>query len=171
MSMTIDRWFVNGVGIVKDITATEMPDGDLLRRITLQLKERPKVAPRPEVKPMAPPKKVSVTLGAVPIGSSANQFSAGTPKIYARWQGRSLRTGAKIRAVWVAENVSGAASPNYTVDEATAVANSPDAHGVFTLSRPDEGWIPGDYRVDIYLDADLIDSAKLKITKKLQPGF
>jgi hypothetical protein len=165
MLMTIDRWFADGVGIVKDITTTKMPDGDLLRRITLQLKEPPKVAPRPEVKPVAPPKKVSVTVGAMPIGSSINQFAADIPKIYARWQGRGVRVGAKIRAVWIAENVAGVAPPDYTVDEANAVANSPDTHGVFTLSRPDEGWTPGDYRVDLYLEAELTDSAKLKITK------
>jgi hypothetical protein len=165
MLMTIDRWFADGVGIVKDITVTKMPDGDLLRRITLQLKEPPKVAPRPDVKPVVPPKKVSVSVGAMPLGSSTNQFAADTPKIYARWQGRGMRVGAKVRAVWIAENVPGVAPPDYTVDEAIATANGADAHGVFTLSRPEQGWTAGDYRVDLYLDAELIDSAKLKITK------
>jgi hypothetical protein len=165
MLMTIDRWFTKSVGIVKDITVTKMPDGDLLRRISLQLKERPKIAPRPEVKPVPPPKKISVTVGKVPIGSSTDQFASDTPKIYARWQGRDLRIGAKIRAVWIAENVPDVAPPEHTVDEASVVANSADAHGVFTLSRPDDGWKPGDYRVDVYLNTERLDSAKLKITK------
>jgi hypothetical protein len=46
-SMTIDRWFVNGTGIVKDVTAVQNKDGNLLQRISLELKERPRIAPRP----------------------------------------------------------------------------------------------------------------------------
>src|SRR5438034_716149 len=63
MHMTIDRWFVNGTGIVKDVTTIKMPDGDLLRRISLELKERPKIAPRPKVKSVPLLKKISVTVG------------------------------------------------------------------------------------------------------------
>jgi hypothetical protein len=164
MRMTIDRWFANGTGIVKDVTTIKMPDGDLLRRVSLELKERPKIVPRPKVKPVPPPRKISVTVGKTPIGNSSKQFGSDTPKIYARWQGRGLRTGAKIRAVWVAENVTDI-PPDYTIDEATTTANSPGAQGIFTLARPDTGWMPGNYRVDFYLDAERADTAKLKITK------
>ncbi len=162
--MTIDRWFANGFGIVKDVTTIKMPGGGLLRRISLELKERPKIAPRPEVKPVPPPKKISVTVGKARIGESTNQFRADTPKIYARWQGRGLRDQAKIRVVWIAEKAADV-PPNYTIDEATTTADSGDAHGTFTLARPDTGWAPGDYRVEFYLDAELADTAKLKITK------
>lgn len=165
MRMTIDRWFVNGTGIVKDVTTIRTPDGNLLRRISLELKERPKIAPRPEVKPVPPPKKISVSVGKVPIGAATNQFGSDTPKIYARWQGRGLRDQAKIRVVWIAEKAASIAPPDYTIDEATTTANGPDSHGTFTLSRPDGGWMPGNYRVDFYLDAELADTAKLKITK------
>jgi len=162
---TIDRWFANGVGIVQDITATKTADGNLLRRITLQLKELPKIAPRPAVKPVPPPKKLSVSIGTMPVGGSTTQFSTTAPKIYARWQGHGLRVGAKIRAVWISEKLAGAAPPDQTIDEASTIANSADAHGVFTLSRPDEGWTPGEYRVDVYLDAQIADSIKLTIAK------
>jgi hypothetical protein len=164
MRMTIDRWFVNGTGIVKDVTTIKMPDGDLLRRISLELKERPKIAPRPKVKSVPPPKKISVTVGKALTGASTDQFRADTPKIYARWHGRGLRVGAKIRVVWIAENVTDI-PPDHTIDEATTTANSPDAHGIFTLARPDTGWVPGNYRVDFYLDAELADKAKLKIVR------
>jgi hypothetical protein len=161
--MTIDRWFANGVGIVQDITVTKTVDGNLLRRITLRLKELPKIAPRPAVKPVPRPKKLSVSVGTNPVGGATNQFGTTAPKIYVRWEGHGLRAGAKIRAVWIAESVRGTAPPEQTLDEATTIANSADAHGVFALSRPDAGWAPGEYRVDVYLDAQLADSAKLKI--------
>src|SRR5437879_3211356 len=112
----------------------------------------------------APTKKISVIVGKGPMGGSTNQFREDTPKIYARWQGRGLREQAKIRVVWIAEKVADV-PPNYTIDEATAIADSRNAHGTFTLARPDTGWAPGDYRVDFYLDAELADTAKLKITK------
>ena len=165
VSMTIDRWFVPGIGIIKDVTTTKTAEGELLRRISLELKERPKVTPRLEVKALIPPKKISITVGKSPFGEAASQFAANTLEIHARWQGRDLPVGAKIRVVWVAENVADVAPPDYIIDEATAVAHSPDAHGTFTLSRPDDGWALGDYRVDIFVDAELIDSAKVTITK------
>jgi hypothetical protein len=165
LSMTVERWFVPGTGIVKDVTVTKTAEGNLVRRISLELKERPKIAPRPEAKSLPPPQKISLTLGKAAQGTATERFPADTPKIYARWQGRDLPRGTKIRVVWIAENVADVAPPDYIIDEASAIANNPGAYGTFTLSRPDEGWAPGDYRVDVYLDAELIDSAKLKITK------
>src|SRR6267143_6487851 len=46
--MTIDRWFVPGIGIVKDVTTMRATDGDLLERISLELAERPKIENRPQ---------------------------------------------------------------------------------------------------------------------------
>src|SRR5947207_4391051 len=154
--MTIDRWFVNEVGIVKDVTETRMPDGDLLRRISLELKEKPKIAPRPEAKPVEPAKKLFASVGKAPLGEATNKFEPDTPKIYARWQGHNLRDKAKIRAVWIAENIGDIAPPNFTIDEASTVANGRESSGTFTLSRPDEGWAPGDYRVEFYLEDELV---------------
>ena len=157
---TIERWFVHGIGIVKDITTRRNKDGDLLQRIELDLKEKPKIGPRPEVKP---PRKLSVGLSSEAVGAFTTTFSTASAKIFARWQGRGLRSQARIRAVWIAENVGDAAPPNYTIDEATATAPIPDARGVFTLSRPPEGWAPGAYRVEFYVDDERIDTVKLKI--------
>ena len=163
--ITIERWFATGTGIVKDVTTTKTPEGNLLRRISLELKESPKIAPRPNVKPLTAPKKISLHVASTPTGDPSDQFSADTSKIYARWQGHDLPAQAKIRLVWIAENVEGVAPPDFIIDEATSIANSPEAYGVFTLSRPEKGWTRGNYRVDVYLDAEPIDSARLKITK------
>lgn len=162
--VTIDRWFVKGTGIVKDITTTLSENGNLLRRISLELKERPKVAARPEVKPAAST-KLTVAVSKEAAGRATAQFGPDTEKIYARWQGHDLRPEAKIRVVWIAENIGDIAPPDYTIDEANAVASASQAHGTFTLSRPDEGWVPGDYRVEFYLDDALVQAVKLKIAK------
>jgi hypothetical protein len=164
-SMTIDRWFATGIGIVKDVTTMNAAKGDLLQRISLELVERPKIMARPEVKSDAIPKQLSVSLAKERSGKAITTFSSSTSEIYARWQGRRLRQGAKVKAVWIAENIGEDFPQDYKVDEASAVADGPTEHGVFTLSRPEDGWAPGDYRVEFYVDDVLVDAVKLKIVE------
>jgi hypothetical protein len=164
-SMTIDRWFATGIGIVKDVTTMNAAKGDLLQRISLELEERPKIMARPEVKSDAIPKQLSVSLAKQRSGKAITTFSSSTSEIYARWQGRRLRQGAKVKAVWIAENIGEDFPQDYKVDEASAVTETPSAHGAFTLTRPEDGWAPGDYRVEFYVDDVLVDAVKLKIVE------
>lgn len=159
MSIVIDRWFADGIGLVKEITTLRSPTGDLLHRRTLELAKLPAVASK--AKEVV--KKLTVGVSSEPIGEFANKFPNAAQKLYARWIGNGLREGAKVRAVWIAENVGDIAPPNYKIDEATATATAPDAHGMFTLSRPDDGWAPGSYRVEFYLDGALVETVKLTI--------
>jgi len=163
--ITIDRWFAAGTGIVKDVTTMRGKTGDLLERISLELAEPPRIMERPEVKPEAAPKQLSVTFAKDQFGKPSTTFSSGTPQIYARWEGQRLRKDAKVRAAWIAENIGEDFPPDYKIDEASAVAESPSAHGVFSLSRPDDGWAPGDYRAEFYVDDVLVETVKLKIVK------
>src|SRR6059058_266536 len=163
--MTIDRWFVPGTGIVKDVTTMRAANGDLLQRISLELVERPKIAERPEVKSNAAPKQLSVSLAKDWFGKPMTTFSSNTSEIYARWRGQRLRKGANVKAVWIAENIGEDFPQDYKVDEVSAVAESPTAHGAFTLARPKDGWALGDYRVELYVDDVLVDAVKLKIAK------
>jgi hypothetical protein len=161
--MTIDRWFAPGVGIVKDVTTMQGAKGDLLQRISLELAEGPKIVERPEIKSDAAPKRLAVSLAKDHFGKSTTTFSSNTPEIYARWQGQRLRQGANVKAVWIAENIGEDFPQDYKIDEASAVAATPTARGAFTLARPEDGWMPGDYRVEFYVDNVLVDAVKMKI--------
>jgi hypothetical protein len=163
--MTIDRWFAPGVGIVKDVTTMQSAKGDLLQRISLELAEEPKIVERPEVKSDSAPKQLSVSLAKNRFGKPTTTFSSNTPEIYARWQGQRLRQGANVKAVWIAENIGEDFPQDYKIDEASAVAASPTARGAFTLARPEDGWMPGDYRVEFYVDGVLVDAVKMKIAE------
>jgi len=163
--MTIDRWFVPGIGIVKDVTTMRAADGDLLERISLELAARPQIENRPEVKLDSASKRLSVTFSTDQFGKPTTTFSSDAPQIYMRWQGRRLRKGAKVKAVWVAENIGEDFPQDYKVDEASATAESQNARGAFTLARPENGWAVGDYRVEFYVDDVFVDSEKLKIVK------
>ncbi len=74
-----------------------------------------------------------------------------------------MRAPAKVRAVWIAEDVGNIAPPNYKIDEATTVVTDPNSHGVFTLSRPESGWADGKYRLEFYLDEILVEAVELQI--------
>src|SRR5437899_11901877 len=151
--------------MVKDVTTMRAAKGDLLQRISLELVERPKIMARPEMKSDAIPKQLSVSLAKERSGKAITTLSSGTSEIYARWQGRRLRQGAKVKAVWIAENIGEDFPQDFKVDEVSAIAESPTAHGVFTLARPEDGWAPGDYRVEFYVDDVLEHAVKLKIVK------
>ncbi len=159
---TIDRWFVPGTGIVKEITTKRSSQGDLMDRTTLELKGAPKIGPRPSM--VGTPPNLSADLADTAIGESASVISADAPKIYARWKGYRLRPQSKVRVVWIAEGVD-EVPPNFKVDEASAVAAAPDSHGMFTLERPAGGWVPGDYRAEFYVDGVLEQTVKLTIRK------
>lgn len=163
--MVIDRWFVPGTGIVKDVTTMHATDGDLLERISLELSDRPKIENRPEVKPDASSKRLSVSVAKDQFGKATTTFSSDTPQIYVRWQGQRLRKGGKVKAVWIAENIGEDYPQDYKIDEASATVEGQNARGAFTLARPEDGWTIGDYRVEIYVDDVLVEAVKLKIVK------
>jgi hypothetical protein len=50
--------------------------------------------------------------------------------------------------VWIAENIGEDFPQDHKVDEASALAATPTTRGAFTLARPEDGWAPGDYRVE-----------------------
>ncbi len=161
---SIDRWFVPGTGFVKVVTTIRAPAGGLLQRTSLELKQLPKIAAAPGLKPVVESPKLSVGLSKNPIGEFNTIFASDTPNIYARWQGRGLRKQADIRMVWIAENVPGVVA-DYQIDEASTVAETPGSHGIFTLARPKDGWLPGNYRAEFYVDDALTETVKVKIAK------
>jgi hypothetical protein len=163
--IVVDRWFVPGSGFVKDETTIKFPNGKLLQHILLELKQAPRIAPRPEVKATAAAKKLSVGLAKELTGEVTTTFAGDFPKIYARWQGNALPAKAKIRAVWIAEDVGDVAPPNYKLDEATVTANRPDQFGTFTISRPNKGWPAGKYRAEFYVNDDLAEQVEFTISK------
>ena len=137
--------------------------GDLLERISLELAGRPKIVGRPEVKSDATEETFRECCPLGGLVSRARRFH----RIHLRFMraGRArLRKGAKVRAVWVAESIGDDAlglQGGRSFDD----RRKPTAHGAFTLSRPDEGWPPGDYRAEFYVDEALVETAKLKIVK------
>jgi hypothetical protein len=110
-------------------------------------------------KPSGPPSITSAVLGAGATESDASanptsQFTTDTAKIYCLWKADGLQSATAVRGVWIAEEVSGDTPPNYKIDEA-AVTLPSDGHGNFSLTKPNSGFPPGKYRLEIYLGTTL----------------
>jgi hypothetical protein len=163
-----DRWFVPNIGYVKIVTTMTLANGNLLQRITLELSESPKIGEKPAAAsaPSALPAGKRLLHAALAKELTAEPTTSFTPdleKIFCRWQGEALNKGDKIRCVWIAEDVGEVAPPNYKVDETDTTADGPEAFGTFTLSRPNKGWPPGKYRVELYAGDQLADTLKFTI--------
>jgi hypothetical protein len=189
MSITLDRWFVPGVGFVKETTVVRGPTGGLLQRLTLELQKRPEVVAKPEVTPspsaarpsptptapirgpeietlpVPPGKKLTVEVSADPGGGSKTEFKSDVANIYVRWHGRGLAEGARVRVAWVAEDVGDLVEPNFIVDETETIAAAPDASARFTLGRPPDGWAEGKYRLEFYVNDELEETVRVTIAK------
>ncbi len=159
---TIDRWFVPGTGFVKVATVVKGESGVPAQRTWLNLKELPKVAPQNNALP--PSDKLSAGVSSEPRGDFQTEFKASTSAIFARWHGRGLSKNATIRAVFIAENVANV-SANSQIDEMEATAAAANSGGSFELSRPEQAWTPGDYRLEFYLDDALAETVKFKIVQ------
>ena len=160
----IDRWFVPGTGFVKVETAVKGPSSGLLQKTSLRLKELPKIMAPPKKNPIPQSEKFSAGLSKEPSGKFKTEFKTDTSAIYVRWRGHGLRDHAEIRALFIAESVADV-SADYQIDESKAVAPKPDSNGTFTLSKPEDGWAPGSYRVEFYVEDELTQTIKLKISK------
>ena len=159
---SIDRWFVPATGFVKVATVVNGESGLPAQRTWLNLKELPKVVP--PTSETTEPNKFSGGVSSAPKGEFKTEFKNDTSSIYARWHGNGLSPKAAIRAVFIAENVADIPA-NSQIDEMETTAAAADSGGSFELSRPEEGWTPGDYRVEFYLEGALAETVKFKIVK------
>ncbi|HXY60249.1 MAG TPA: hypothetical protein VEH26_01450 [Chthoniobacterales bacterium] len=161
---TIDRWFVPGTGFVKVDTVVKGESGIPAQKTWMNLKELPKVVLTSEKDVEAEPYKFSAGVSTEPTGEFKSDLKLDFRAIYARWHGRELSEHAKVRAVFIAESVENVAADSQ-IDEVETTSPATNAGGSFTLSRPNDGWNPGSYRLEFYVDGALADTVKFKIIK------
>ena len=73
--------------------------------------------------------------------------------------------GAEFRAVWYAVDVGSAAERNSVIDEVTAEAPNRSGSGSFSLRRSTPQWPVGQYKVELYLDGDLVAEAPFSVAR------
>lgn len=183
VSVETDRWYVPEIGFVKEITATRGPTGRLLSRTTTLLtkfvspplppaQDSPAKAPQPAPpdKPIAfidssmRTPKIDLELAKEGDGAALTEFRSDVPNIFIRWRAENLPVNGTIRVAWIAEDVGDVAPANFIVDENEAPVTEPNFSARFTLSRPKDGWAAGKYRVEVYLNDELLQTVRAQIS-------
>jgi len=90
-------------------------------------------------------------------------FSTAAPQLNAFFQTTGTHKGDKLRGIWIASDVGNAAPKDTNIAEATLDADTDNFHGAFTLTKPNKGWPPGQYRVEIYLNGTLVTTEKFTV--------
>ena len=181
ISTTLDRWFAPGTGVVKEVSTTRGPTGRLLSRTTTQLKnfainapppspeEAPSITIDPASPAVAPPAAsppgpgILLEVAAERDGEARFEFKSDAPQIFVRWSGINLPVGDYVRVAWIAEDVGDVAPPNFIVDQTETRVASEEFGARFTLSRPKDGWAAGKYRVELYLEDELLQKVNVTI--------
>jgi len=97
------------------------------------------------------------------LAEPTDAFIVDAEEVVVVYEAVDLTVGTVLKAVWIAVNAEGV-SPDYVIDEATKTIDAAgDFSGYFSLTRPDNGWPPGDYRVDLYIGAEALESLTFTI--------
>jgi hypothetical protein len=93
-----------------------------------------------------------------------SEFKTDTAKIWVFFGLENVKTGSKIKGVWICEKAPDI-PPDFKIDEASVDIGMIDNMGNFSLSKPNNGWPVGDYRVELYVDDKKLDERKFKIAQ------
>jgi uncharacterized RDD family membrane protein YckC len=87
-----------------------------------------------------------------------NQFPSNADIFHLVFTVSGAPPNSELMSRWIAVNVGNAARPNTVIDEATIRLSSGGESGNFRLRRGNTPWPPGQYRVELYLNGDLIET-------------
>ena len=111
----------------------------------------------------SPALRVKLEVSEDPNGPAGTEFRSDIANIFVRWAGENLPVNSGLRVAWIAEDVGDVAPPNFVVDQTETVVTSANFGARFTLSRPSDGWAAGRYRVELYLEDELIEMVRVTI--------
>lgn len=95
-------------------------------------------------------------------GTEKTTFIDQPAKIYVQFRLVDAPAGTRVRCLWIAQDAQ-SAPPNYKIDDVSMRMGGLVNRGTCSLSKPNRGWPPGDYRVEIYLEDRLAHTARFKV--------
>ncbi len=100
---------------------------------------------------------------------ATDRFTPESPKIHVVARVKNSKAGTRARAVWIA--IDAIATPNYEINSTELVLDQEGTANLhFQIKRPDQGWPPGKYKLDLFLDGRLAGSAPFIVGKAGTPG-
>ncbi|MDP9097676.1 MAG: hypothetical protein M3N48_01595, partial [Verrucomicrobiota bacterium] len=107
--------------------------------------------------------KITAVMATGPKDKPTTIFAPDTPEVFALLQMKGVKKGDKLRAVWFADDVGGAApAPTKMAEKAMTMEGDP-TEGNFSCSKPPQDWPAGKYHVDIYANDELATTAKFTV--------
>ena len=90
-------------------------------------------------------------------------FTTSTPEVHAIVKLNGVKTGSIIKGVFV--SIDAIATPNYEIAASESECyRDGEATAHFSLTRPDNGWPAGNYKIDVYVDGQLTTIKTFAIT-------
>ena len=100
--------------------------------------------------------------GSYEIVKPSTVFAPNTPKIVCVFSVEGAGIGMNVKGVWIAEDVGGAAPPNYKIAEQSLRLPFMNSGSVY-LSKPTTGFPAGSYRLEICIGGKLAKTLKFKV--------
>jgi hypothetical protein len=102
-------------------------------------------------------------------GPEQSSFENSTTIIYLVCTSSNIKKDTSVKAVWIATDTNKATPDNFHIQSkelrVTDDASDDNAYnGKFSLSRPDKGWPSGSYRVEVYVNYQLLQTFKFDIS-------
>jgi hypothetical protein len=110
----------------------------------------------------AEPRYTELRLSDAKDGTPKQVFAPTTPKIFLSTKLLDVPTGAKLKGAWIAEKTN-AAPPNFLIDSVELTVGPLMNSASFTMSKPNAGWPPGDYRVDLGINGKVVNTVRFKV--------
>ncbi len=104
---------------------------------------------------------VKAVLSTGPGEEATTTFSPEAEKIYASFKIKGSSKGDKIRGVWMADDLGDVKAGK--IDEKTLTLDGDTDKGDFSLTRDDPAWPKGKYHLDIYVNDELVTTAKFTV--------
>jgi uncharacterized RDD family membrane protein YckC len=95
----------------------------------------------------------------------ASRFSPTTDVFHLTFKVSGAGPDSTLRSVWYAVSVGNAASPNSTIDEAIVRLPNGNEAGSFRLRRGPNPWPAGEYKVELYLDGELVQTLPFTVAR------
>jgi hypothetical protein len=105
--------------------------------------------------------KVKVILTTGSSEEPTTSFSPETPTIHALFKTKGAKDGDKIRGVWIADDI-GDVKPG-KIDEKSVTLDGDTDDGDFSLAKSQDAWPKGKYHIDVYVNDDLVTTAKFSV--------
>ena len=97
------------------------------------------------------PRFENLVLSDTKGGAAKNAFKPNTAQIFLAAGLADVKSGSKLKGVWIAEKTK-VAPPNYQIDSTEMTVGRLMNLATFSLSKPTAGWPAGEYRVELSIN-------------------